>query len=66
MPVRIAAPLPRFTGWVRTRTVESASAVRTFSVPSDDPSSTTMTSTLTGTSTARMRRMTSATVTRSL
>ena len=35
-------------------------------MPSDEPSLTTMTSTVTGTSTARIRRMTSATVTRSL
>ena len=48
--------------WSRTRTVESSSAPSTLSVPSDEPSSTTMTSSVRGSSTARMRRMISATV----
>ncbi len=41
-------------------------AVSTLSVPSEDPSSTTTISTASGMSTARMRRMISATVVRSL
>ena len=62
----MAAPLPRLCGWLITRTVESPTAASTLSVPSDDPSSTTITSTSTGSSTARIRRITSATVERSL
>ena len=62
----MAAPLPRFCGWLITRTVESPTAASTLSVPSDEPSSTTITSMSTGSSTARIRRMTSATVERSL
>ncbi len=46
--------------------VESPIAASTLSVPSDEPSSTTITSMSTLMSAARMRRRTSATVERSL
>ena len=65
-PVRMAAPLPWFCWWVMTRTVESSRAPRTFSDPSLDPSSTTISCRTRGISTARMRRTISATVARSL
>ena len=65
-PVRMAAPLPWFAWWRMTRTVESSRAPSTLSEPSLDPSSTAMIWSTTGSSTARMRRMTSATVVRSL
>ena len=65
-PVRMAAPLPWFTLWRSTRTVESSMAPRTLSEPSLEPSSTTMICSTSGISTARMRRITSATVVRSL
>ena len=66
IPVRTAAPLPRLTLWVTTRTVESCNAESTLPVPSVDPSSTTTTSSCIGNSTARMRRRISAMVLRSL
>ena len=62
----MAAPFPWFTLWRRTRTVESSMAPSTLSEPSLDPSSTTTIWSTTGSSTARMRRITSATVVRSL
>ena len=62
----MAAPLPWFCWCVSTRTVESSSALSTLSVPSLEPSSTTITCRRSGSSTARMRRMISATVDRSL
>ncbi len=67
-PVRTAAPLPWFVLWWITRTVESSSAPSTLSEPSLLPSSTTMiwSTRDSGRSTARMRRITSATVARSL
>src|SRR5947207_1629478 len=65
-PVRTADPLPWLVRWVRTRTVESSRAARTRSVPSVEPSSTTMTSKSIGSSTRRMRRRISVTVLRSL
>ena len=62
----MAAPLPMFRGWLITRTVESPMAASTLSVPSEEPSSTTTTSTSMGSSTALIRRITSPTVVRSL
>src|SRR5713101_4312041 len=64
-PLRTAAPFPRFSSWVTTRTVLSASWVSTSLVPSVLPSSTNTISRSTGNSTARMRRTISTTVLRS-
>src|SRR4051812_23317931 len=65
-PVRIAAPLPRLAVCFTTLTVESPSWLSTCWVPSELPSSTITNSRSTGSSTARIRRMISTTVVRSL
>ena len=65
-PVRIAAPLPRFAACLTTLTVLSPSWPSTCCVPSELPSSTSTNSRSIGSSTARIRRMISTTVLRSL
>src|SRR6476469_327510 len=65
-PVRIAAPLPWLAGCFTTLTVESPSWFSTCWVPSELPSSTMTNSRSIGSSTARIRRMISTTVVRSL
>src|SRR5437588_204845 len=65
-PVRMAAPFPWLLGWRSMRTVESSTAPSTLSVPSVEPSSTTIISRSTGSSTSRIRRRISSTVFRSL